>query len=1037
MKKFTIIFLTLTVAFVFEQANAQRYWKDISKVTAGRSSVKRLIIPNTFRTLSLNVSDLKSVLAKASVEGLHQRNVAAITLAVPYPDGTVQHFSVVECNMMEPKLREKFPNIKTYRGQGIEDRTATITLDWTEAGFHAMVLSDVSGSVWIDPYAQGNTSEYISYYKKDLNAKSFFEEGLLMPDKDKVSLMRAATGGVCVGGTLRTYRLAVACTFQYARAVGATNASLLHSAIVTTVNRVNGVYEKELAIRMVLIANNNAIEFRDSATTPFTGNGNAGTLIKESQKVIDSIIGTANYDIGHTFSTGAGGLAALGVVCNAASKAKGVTGRTNPTGDAYDIDYVAHEIGHQFGANHTFNANTNSCRGNGSSTTNAEPGSGTTIMAYAGICGATNNLQPNSDPHFHAVSFNEITTYTNTANGNTCAVKTNTGNNAPVVNAGANYNIPISTPFKLTGSATDANGDALTYSWEEMDVAGAFGNWNAPTGAAPLFRSFRPIASPERIFPKMSDIVNNVTTIGEILPSYAREMNFRLTARDNRAGGGGVCFGNMKVTASGTAAFTVTSQAGSTTWNANGTRKATITWNVAGTNAAPVSVANVDILLSTDGGYTYPTTLIANTANDGSEEVVIPIAATRNGRIMVRSVGNIFFNINSGNIVITDSCALLTCPSSMQASVAGACSDSLTLEVPAFGKCSKIIKVTWKLTGATTGTSADTGINVLRSRRLNVGTTTITYYVKDSIGKTASCSFTVTLKETTKPTITVPANIVKYVTTTCTPVIYIPKPTFADNCAVASLSWVLSGATSDSSAKAGINYIGSRSFNNGVTNIVFTVSDKSGNTATGTFKVTVMDTTRPYIKFMPNYTVYAPIDSCGKTISIADPIITDGCAIASVSWTMSGATYGSSPTFGINYLGTQLFIHGNTTVTYTVKDVNGNTSTISFLVRVKEQPGGTCSLGGREIYADEMAPNETLQVRLSPNPTVGQFKLKVVSDNKDLIHVNVYSISGKRIESVLASVNKEVYFGNNYVRGAYLIEVIQGEKRTTITGIKQ
>ena len=325
----------------------------------------------------------------------------------------------------------------------------------------------------------------------------------------------------------------------------------------------------------------------------------------------------------------------------------------------------------------------------------------------------------------------------------------------------------------------------------------------------------------------------------------------------------------------------------------------------------------------------------------------------------------------------------------------------------------------------------------MRSRRLNVGTTTITYYVKDSIGKTASCSFTVTLKETTKPTITVPANIVKYVTTTCTPVIYIPKPTFADNCAVASLSWVLSGATSDSSAKAGINYIGSRSFNNGVTNIVFTVSDKSGNTATGTFKVTVMDTTRPYIKFMPNYTVYAPIDSCGKTISIADPIITDGCAIASVCWTMSGATYGSSPTFGINYLGTQLFIHGNTTVTYTVKDVNGNTSTLSFLVRVKEQPGGTCSLGGREIYADEIKPNETLQARLSPNPTVGQFKLKVVSESKDLIHVNVYSISGKRIESVFASVNKEVSFGNNYVRGAYLIEVIQGEKRTTITGIKQ
>ncbi|MEI2747185.1 MAG: reprolysin-like metallopeptidase [Ferruginibacter sp.] len=472
----------------------------------------------------------------------------------------------------------------------------------------------------------------------------------------KETINSFVAGGPCLAGTLRSYRLAVACTGEYAQAVGGTTAPLLHSAIVTSVNRVNGVYEQEVSVRLVLIANNNLIEFLTPAGDQFTGNDNATILINESQTVINNNIGSANYDIGHTFSTGGGGLAQLGCVCTA-NKARGITGLPNPVGDAYDIDFVAHEIGHQFGGQHTFNANTGNCLGNGSATANAEPGSGSTIMAYAGICTNTNDLQPNSDPHFHAISFDQIGTFTRSGSGSTCGTTINTGNTAPVVNAGSDYTIPVSTPFMLTGTATDANNDVITYSWEQIDVGGTFSNWNAPSGAtAPLFRSFRPSTSNTRIFPRMSDIVNNVTTIGEVLPATARTVKFRLTARDNRSGGGGICYDEANVITSGATAFNVTSQATATTWVANGTNTATITWTVAGTTAAPFNVANVDILFSTDGGYTYPYTLLSNTPNDGSQVITIPAATTTKGRVMVKSIGNIFFDINLGDITISSTC---------------------------------------------------------------------------------------------------------------------------------------------------------------------------------------------------------------------------------------------------------------------------------------------------------------------------------------------------------------------------------------------
>jgi hypothetical protein len=422
-------------------------------------------------------------------------------------------------------------------------------------------------------------------------------------------------------------------------------------------NRVNGLYRRDLSIRMVLVANTDQLIFTDGAADPYS-NDDGVAMLGQNQNTVNAIIGSANYDIGHIFSTDGGGVASFESVCFNPFKARGVTGLPAPVGDPFDIDLVSHEMGHQFGADHTFNADAGgSCFGGTRyGPTAYEPGSGTTIMAYAGICDGQ-DLQPQGDDNFHVISFDQITAYVTNPTpgfGGSCGSHTATGNAAPIVNAGANYIIPANTPFSLTGSASDPNNDPVTYQWEEFDLGSAWPipsvlpNTDGDGNARPIFRSYKPVSSPTRNFPALANILDgSLLNKGESLPKINRTMTFRLTVRDNK---GGVNNASTNITVSNASGpFRVTAPLAGTIWIS--ATQQTVNWNVANTTAAPVNCATVNILFSSDDGNNFIYTLLANTPNDGTATITAPLTGTNNGRVMVQCNDNIFFHI-SGRITL-------------------------------------------------------------------------------------------------------------------------------------------------------------------------------------------------------------------------------------------------------------------------------------------------------------------------------------------------------------------------------------------------
>ncbi|SHM97587.1 reprolysin-like metallopeptidase [Polaribacter sp. KT 15] len=600
--------------------------------------------PDKFSLYNLDVNQVKTNLNSKA-------KTAFTTIKLPNSEGDLELFKLKESSNFEKGLAEKFPSIKSYTAIGITNPTSFAKVSVGLDGFHAVIFSTNGKTVYVDPYSKDN-KEYIVYKTSDLKE----EDHHFKCDVEEVASKQIAPEIAAKSlndGNLRTFRLALVCSGEYAQfhlnnqgisaaASDSEKKAAVLSAMNTSMTRVNGLFEKDLAVKMVIVANNDEVIFLDADTDNIT-DGDPDEMIDEVQTIADARIGTANYDIGHIFSIGGDGLAGLGVVCVTGQKAKGVTGRSSPIGDPYDIDFVAHEMGHQFGATHTQN---NDCQR--TNTTAVEPGSASTIMGYAGICAP--NVQGQSDDYFHAVSIKQMQNVI--ASTASCATLTSNNNSAPVASAGLDYSIPKSTPFVLRGNATDADGvSSLTYNWEQTDNEVGTMPPNSTNNVGPMFRSLPSKVSSDRYMPALATVISgSVSSTWEVLPSVAREMNFSLLVRDNNNTGGGTSRDDMVVTVEDADAFTVTSQNTATVWDAGSSQ--TITWNKGTTDVAPINCANVNIRLSIDGGLTFPIILAANTANDGSEVISVPNNVTTQARILVEAADNIFYNVNSVNFEI-------------------------------------------------------------------------------------------------------------------------------------------------------------------------------------------------------------------------------------------------------------------------------------------------------------------------------------------------------------------------------------------------
>ena len=728
--KLLSVALLLVTSFAFAQQK-NGLWQQTSP-TGMVQLESRLQLPEK-NLFNLDVAALQLKVAQSPQRNAKSKN--AVVVALPNADGQLERFSIYENSNMDPALAARYPEIKSYIGIGIDRPTATVYFSLSPLGFKAMTLDSDRPATFIEPFSKDLKTYTI--YKKDDKLASFSKFDCLVADDAKAIATANQARPNADDATLRTFRLAMSVTGEYTAYFGGTKALAL-AAINNSLTRVNGIFEKDFAVRMVLIATTDAVIYTNSSTDPYSvpaiGVGDAnteGTWNQELQTTLTNNIGNSAYDIGHLFggSGGGGNAGCIGCVCvNPTSsvpygKGSGFTspGDAVPAGDNFDVDYVAHEMGHQFGANHTFTFSTETGTG-----AQMEPGSGSTIMGYAGI--TAKDVQPHSDAYFHAISIQQIT---NNVKTKTCQTNSATGNAIPTANAGLDYTVPKSTPFMLTGSGTDGNGDVLTYNWEQMNTGTS--STTTPTASktsGPNFRSYNSSTSPTRYFPKISSVLTGATTTAgteltvEALPSVARTLNFRLTVRDNRAGGSGNNSDDMVVTVNATAGpFAVSSPNSAVSYVGGSTQ--TVTWAVAGTTANGVNCANVDILLSSNSGNTW-STLLAATPNDGTQAVTIPNTPGTTNRIMVKGTNHIFFDISNANFTITAGSSDTVAPTAPTLAAAGTTQTSTNLS--------------WS--GATDNVAV-TGYNIYKDGTLLGSATATTYAVS---GLTASTTYAFTVK---------------------------------------------------------------------------------------------------------------------------------------------------------------------------------------------------------------------------------------------------------------------------------------------------
>ncbi len=665
-----LTFFSLFIIFVSLQTFAQHnFWTEhgVGILNVGKAAT-RTNFPTNYKLFDANLGEMQAYLNSSL-----RTSPTSIILSLPNADGYIEEFEIKEASNFEPALQTQFSEIRSFSGKGITDKNALLRLSISPQGIQTMIFRDGKEEEYIEPYSEDKLTYAVF---KSQRSTGQLPWNCYTQDQQLASALNQIVTDLPIGiarsgGNLKILRLALSCNGEYANYFGALpttpdRQARVMAAYNATLTRCNGIFEKDLAIHLQLIPTTTSVIYYDPTTDPYSPT--LSLWNSQLQTTLTSVIGEANYDIGHMFgSTGGGGNAGcIGCVCNA-GKGSGITSPADgiPQGDNFDIDYVAHEIGHQLGANHTFSMST---EGTG---VNKEVGSGITIMSYAGI--TSQDVAPHSIDIFHQASIEQIQNNIATKTcGSTFSITAT--NNTPVVAPLINYTIPRSTPFVLTGSATDIDGDVLTYTWEQNDngtaaTTGASSVASATKTTGPNWISFRPTTSPTRYFPQLSTILTGGYVTGplpggdvganiEALSSVARTLNFRLTVRDNAPFSstlpevGQTSFADVVITVNGTAGpFAVTAPNANVSWGAGTTQN--ITWSVNSTNLAPINCANVKITLSTDGGQTFPIVLAESTPNDGTHPVVLPSNLSSTARIKIEAVGNIFFDISNTNFTIS------------------------------------------------------------------------------------------------------------------------------------------------------------------------------------------------------------------------------------------------------------------------------------------------------------------------------------------------------------------------------------------------
>lgn len=654
--------LTALVLSLFSvSVSADLIWRDVP--------ARQTLATEAGRMLQTDADEMRRYLRSAPAAG---SSASPLLLSLPLPNGEIRQFKAYETALMQPELAAKYPQIKTYRVTAVDNPASSGSVGFGPAGLHAMLFLDDLGTVMID--AAGSDTHYRSFYKQD--ALSSQQPQICHTEDDASDAASASNAqrrhAARTFGSIRVLRIALSATAEYSQEIAPSSSSdsetktLVLAEMAKLLSRVNQIYERDLALSLQLVSGTDQLIYRDSGSDPFdddpSSSDPAAQMLQANQPLVDSVIGSANYDLGHVLSINGGGYASLRSACDNSVKAQGVSGHPSPQQDAYYIDYFSHEVGHQFGGNHTFNGSTLSCSGGNRVAASAfEPGSGTTIMAYAGICGGE-NVQSNSDALFHAGSIAEINSFADSLSCGSISSYSSLNGGAvngsePIAEAGADYVIPAYTPFRLDASQScDDDNDLLSFSWDEIDAGiattlSSYGNTDFGNNA--LFRTYLPSGRNYRDFPTLEALAEGSVSKAELLPQTTREVNFRLVVRDGRSG---VDTDDVKIQAVNTgSAFAVTA-VGNLFPSAGDALL--VSWNVAGTAAAPINCSNVDIdLLTFPSSFnfsTYGVTRLASSeANDGEATVSLPSDKSAvNARIRVSCSNNIFYDISDDRIQV-------------------------------------------------------------------------------------------------------------------------------------------------------------------------------------------------------------------------------------------------------------------------------------------------------------------------------------------------------------------------------------------------